>query len=114
MNKTLENHSYVDISVVGNSASDNVQCHTDLSSCCSTIEGFHRGQWYFPNGTIHWKTVMNMLPINIVYFGELNFVVTVVLGQLVSIGVRFKLKTLEQERQFMWDYIYNKWKKSFL
>ena len=51
MGKTLANHSYVDISVVGISASDSVQCHTDLSSCCSTIEGSHRGQWYFPNGT---------------------------------------------------------------
>ena len=49
--QTLANHSYVDISVVGISASDSVQCHTDLSSCCSTIEGSHRGQWYFPNGT---------------------------------------------------------------
>ena len=51
MGKTLVNHSYVDISVVGISASDSVQCHTDLSSCCSTIGGSHRGQWYFPNGT---------------------------------------------------------------
>ena len=51
MGQTLANHSYVDISVVGISASDNVQCHTDLSSCCSNIEDSHRGQWYFPNGT---------------------------------------------------------------
>ena len=51
MGQTLANHSYVDISVVGISASDSVQCHTDLSSCCSTIEGSHCGQWYFPNGT---------------------------------------------------------------
>ena len=51
MGKTLANHSYVDISVVGISASDSVQCHTDLSSCCSTIDGSNRGQWYFPNGT---------------------------------------------------------------
>ena len=51
MGKTLANHSYMDISVVGISASDSVQCRTNLSSCCSTIEGSHRGQWYFPNGT---------------------------------------------------------------
>ena len=41
---TLANHSYVDISQVGNdgSGSDNVQCHTDLSTC--------HGDWYFPDG----------------------------------------------------------------
>ena len=52
MGQTLANHSYVDISQVGNnnSRSDNVQCHTDLSACCSTEQGFHRGDWYFPNG----------------------------------------------------------------
>ena len=51
MGKTLANHSYVDISVVGISANDSVQCRTDLSSCCSTIEDSNHGQWYFPNGT---------------------------------------------------------------
>ena len=40
----LSNHSYVDLSQVGNdfmgSDSDTVQCHTDLSTCCrnSTVE----------------------------------------------------------------------------
>ena len=62
---------------------------------------------------LHWKTVINVLPINIVYFGELNFAVTVVLGQMVSIGVRFKLKTMVQERQFMWDYIITSGKNHF-
>ena len=28
-----------------------VQCHTDLSTCCSGTEGPHRGDWYFPDGT---------------------------------------------------------------
>ena len=28
-----------------------VQCHTDLSTCCSGLQGSHRGDWYFPNGT---------------------------------------------------------------
>ena len=28
-----------------------VQCHTDLSTCCSGSQGIHRGDWYFPNGT---------------------------------------------------------------
>ena len=26
-------------------------CHTDLSTCCSSREGVHRGHWYYPNGT---------------------------------------------------------------
>ena len=51
MGKILANHSYVDISVVGISANDSVQCRTDLSSCCSTIEDSHHRQWYFPNRT---------------------------------------------------------------
>ena len=46
----LANHSYVDLSLVGSSDSDIVQCHTDLSTCCSNTQGSHRGDWYFPNG----------------------------------------------------------------
>ena len=49
MNQTLGNHSYVDISQVG-TGSDAVQCHTDLSTCCSATQGPHRGDWYFPHG----------------------------------------------------------------
>ena len=53
LGQTLANHSYVDLSRVGNDASgsDSVQCITDLSTCCSGTEGPHRGDWYFPNGT---------------------------------------------------------------
>ena len=53
MGQTLANHSYVDLSLVGNDYSgyDSVQCHTDLDSCCSGADGAHRGDWYFPNGT---------------------------------------------------------------
>ena len=49
----LANHSYVDRSTVGSELdnSDNVVCHTDLSTCCSGGQGFHRGNWSFPNGT---------------------------------------------------------------
>ena len=52
MGQTLANHSYVDISQVGNdvSGSDSVQCHTDLDTCCKGQQGLHRGDWYFPNG----------------------------------------------------------------
>ena len=53
MGQTLVNHSYVDLSLVGHnsSGSDSVQCHTDLSTCCSSDQGSHRGDWYFPDGT---------------------------------------------------------------
>ena len=53
MGQTLSNHSYVDLTLVGNERLDgghSVQCHTDLSTCCSATEGPHRGDWYFPNG----------------------------------------------------------------
>ena len=56
--QTLANHSYVDLSLVGDdtSGNDNVQCHTDLSTCCTSGQGSHRGDWYFPDG--------NRLPFN--------------------------------------------------
>ena len=52
MDQTLADHSYVDLSLVGNDVwgSDSVRCHTDLNSCCSGMQGPHRGDWYFPNG----------------------------------------------------------------
>ena len=50
MSQTLADHSYVDISLVGTD-SDTVYCHTDLSTCCSNVQGIHRGDWNFPNGT---------------------------------------------------------------
>ena len=48
--QTLANHSYVDLSLVRDDASDSVQCHTDLTTCCSIAQGAHRGDWYFPDG----------------------------------------------------------------
>ena len=51
MGQTLVNHSHVDLRLVGSDISDSVQCHTDLSTCCSVAQGPHRGDWYFPNGT---------------------------------------------------------------
>ena len=52
--QNLTNHSYVNLSLVGNDASgsDSVQCHTDLETCCISTQGSHRGDWYFPNGTL--------------------------------------------------------------
>ena len=62
MNQTLVNHSYVDLSLVGNdneiydedgcgNTGNSVQCRSDLSTCCSGTQGSHRGDWLFPNGT---------------------------------------------------------------
>ena len=60
MNETLANHSYVNLSTVGNDdlphyyyeyQGDNVLCLTDLNTCCSGSQGPHRGDWYFPDGT---------------------------------------------------------------
>ena len=51
----LPNHAYVDLTTVGDDISasgDTVRCHTDLETCCTGHEGIHRGDWYFPDGTL--------------------------------------------------------------
>ena len=52
----LPNHSYVDLSQVGEnrwgSDSDTVQCHTDLQTCCRVDYGPHRGDWFSPGSEI--------------------------------------------------------------
>ena len=53
MGVNLSNHSYVDLTTVGEDRSDpgnTVRCHTDLTTCCGTGEGDHRGSWFFPDG----------------------------------------------------------------
>ena len=50
MGQTLANHSYVNLSLVGRYDNNTVQCHTDLVTCCSAVQGSYRGDWYFPNG----------------------------------------------------------------
>ena len=54
MGETLPNHAYIDLTQVGDhdleSGGDTVQCHTNLATCCSSSQGAHRGDWYFPNG----------------------------------------------------------------
>ena len=30
---------------------EGVQCITDLSTCCTSANGGHRGDWYLPDGT---------------------------------------------------------------
>ena len=51
MGNDLANHSYLDLSLVGTSDNDSVQCHTNASKCCSAGNGLDRGDWTFPNGT---------------------------------------------------------------
>ena len=50
MGTNLHNHSYVDLTLVGNAlnGSDSVQCRTDLSKCCNAAQGADRGDWYAP------------------------------------------------------------------
>ena len=52
MGETLPNHAFVNLSLVGTTGDDSVQCHTDLNTCCSSGQGPHRGDWYFPSGDI--------------------------------------------------------------
>ena len=53
----MANHSYGNLSLVGRlddpgvGGGPSVECHTDLTTCCSSSNGAHRGDWYFPNGT---------------------------------------------------------------
>ena len=49
MGEILPNHTYVNLSLVGNSGSDSVQCHTDLETCCSHQQSInHCGNWHPP------------------------------------------------------------------
>ena len=56
MGGILPNHAYVDLTTVGDdistSSGDTVRCQTDLETCCTSIQGIHRGDWYFPDGSI--------------------------------------------------------------
>ena len=54
MGMNLPNHAYVNLTTVEEDIGDpgnTVRCHSDLSTCCSTGEGDHRGSWFFPDGT---------------------------------------------------------------
>ena len=48
----LSNHSYLDLTTVGTGASNRLECHTDLGTCCSSTQGVGRGDWFFPNGSV--------------------------------------------------------------
>ena len=51
--ENLSNHSYVDLTLVGmfGDGGNSVICHTNLMTCCTSVQGSHRGHWYFPNQT---------------------------------------------------------------
>ena len=53
MGETLPNHGFANLTLVGRPEDDgdSLECHTDLSSCCSGGQGYHRGDWYFPDTT---------------------------------------------------------------
>ena len=48
----MANNFIIYLSQVGVGDDENLQCHTDLHTCCSGTQGPHRGDWYFPNGTV--------------------------------------------------------------
>ena len=47
----MPNNSYVNLSMVRILEHNRLQCHTDLTTCCSGAQGADRGDWYFPSGT---------------------------------------------------------------
>ena len=51
--ENLHSHSYVDLTLVGSvgDGSKGVVCLTNLMTCCTSVQGSHRGHWYFPNMT---------------------------------------------------------------
>ena len=51
MGQTLANHSFVHLGTIGIEDTSSLHCVTDLGTCCSSTQGSHRGDWYFPDGT---------------------------------------------------------------
>ena len=47
----LPNNSYMDLRLMSNplSGGEGVQCHTDLTTCCSSDQDMDRGDWYAPD-----------------------------------------------------------------
>ena len=59
----LPNHSYIDFTQVMKGM-EGIQCHTDLTTCCSDAQGGDRGDWYFPDGK---RLTFSTLASNILY-----------------------------------------------
>ena len=93
--QTLANHSYVDLSPVGDdyySGSDSVQCHTDLSTCCTGTQGVHRGDWYSLVELLDCHSLVEVISMSIAELRELLYIAETMLShQLVSIAVIFQL-----------------------
>ena len=51
MGQTLPNNSHMDLSLISGplSGGEGVQCHTDLTTCCSRHQGNDSGDWYAPD-----------------------------------------------------------------
>ena len=51
MGHILLNNSYMDLSLIRDplSGGEGVQCHTDLTTCCSSDQGMDCGDWYAPD-----------------------------------------------------------------
>ena len=55
MGVNLPNHAYVDLTTVEEDIGDpgdTVRCHSDLTTRCTGNQGIHRGDWYFPDGSV--------------------------------------------------------------
>ena len=55
MGDILPNHAYVNLTTVGDNitgSGDTVRCQTNLETCCTGNQGIHRGDWYFPDGSV--------------------------------------------------------------
>ena len=48
----LSNHSYIALEDVGDDDTDRgVECHTDLTTCCTSMNGEAAGYWFHPDGS---------------------------------------------------------------
>ena len=101
--ETPPNHGYVDLSLVGTDTSDpgnTVRCHTDLQTCCSSVQDSHHGDWYLPNEErvgISVKTVLHQIFLRLMELKELTYFVGMMLSHhLEYITVRFlPMRTLQ-------------------
>lgn len=48
--ENLTNHSFVNLNDVGPTVGSEIQCRTDLETCCNAASGPDRGNWYGPDG----------------------------------------------------------------
>ena len=51
MGRFYPTYSCIDLSLVGEGENDGIQCHTDLTTCCTDLQGQARGDWYPPGSS---------------------------------------------------------------